>query len=195
MTRGYAEDWRWLGTRGLAAVLFGLITLIWPHLTLWALVVLWAIFVIADGVFVLSAALLGALPGHRMGWVVYAAVGIGAGVITLIWPSITALALLVVIALWALAVGAVQVVTAFRYRDELLHPAFLAITGFLSVLLAILLLRNPEAGALAITWAIGWFATVFGSLLFVMAWEQRGAERSDSSGTSRAGRGGHSPAA
>ena len=98
MMRPYVGSWKRLAVHGAAAVLFGLATLVWPSITLWTLVLLWGAFAFVDGITALSAAIADPLLVHR-GWVAFSGVtGIGAGIVTFFWPSITALALLVVIA-------------------------------------------------------------------------------------------------
>ena len=94
MMRPYIGSWKRLAVSGVAAVLFGLATLVWPDVTLWALVVLWGAFVFVDGITALSAAITDRFLLNR-GWVAFWGVtGIAAGVVTFLWPSITALALL-----------------------------------------------------------------------------------------------------
>ena len=140
----------------------GSATLVWPHVTLWALVVLWGAYAFVDGVTALSAAITDRLLLHR-GWVAFWGVtGIAAGVVTFLWPSITELALLVVIASWALLIGGSQIAFAASARKELPRAWSVALGGVLLVLLGVLLVISPGEGALGITWAIGWFATLFG---------------------------------
>ena len=162
MMRPYVGSWKPLAVHGVAAVLFGLATLVWPHVTLWALVVLWGAYAFVDGVTALSAAITDRLLLHR-GWVAFWGVtGIAAGVVTFLWPSITALALLVVIASWALLIGISQIAFAISARKEIPRAWTVALSGVPLVLLGVLLILSPGDGALGITWAIGWFATIFG---------------------------------
>ena len=112
MMRPYIGSWKRLAVSGVAAVLFGLATLMWPGVTLWALVVLWGAYVLVDGITRLSAAITDRFLLNR-GWVAFWGVtGIAAGVVTFLWPSITALALLAVIAIWSLIVGGSQIAYA-----------------------------------------------------------------------------------
>lgn len=173
MIRTYVGDWRLVALRGAITVLFGVLALVWPELTLWALVVLWGAFVLADGVFALVAAFAGNVTQGR-GWLVFhGLVGIAIGILTFVWPAITGLVLLWVIAAWALAVGILQIVSAVRLRREIEHEWALGLAGLLAVGLAAVLIFRPGAGALAITWAIGWFAVLMGLMLLVLAWEVR----------------------
>ena len=118
MMRPFVGSWKRLAVHGVAAVLFGMATLVWPSITLWALVLLWGAFVFVDGVTALSAAIADRLLAHR-GWVAFRGVtGIAAGVVTFLWPSITALALLVVIAAWALLIGGSRIAFAISTRKQ-----------------------------------------------------------------------------
>ena len=114
-------DWRAVALRGLAAVAFGIFTLVWPRLTLWALVVLFGAFVLVDGVFTLAAVISGApRTRDRRGWLIFEGiVSIAAGIIAFVWPGITALALLYLIAAWALLLGAVRLAAAVQIRQEI----------------------------------------------------------------------------
>ena len=99
---------------------------------------------------------------HR-GWAAFWGVtSIAAGVVTFVWPSITAQALLVVIATWSLLIGGSQIVFAARARKEMSDAWTIAIGGALLVLLAVVLVIDPGAGAIGVTWAIGWLAFLFG---------------------------------
>ena len=164
MMRPYVGSWKRLAVHGVAAVLFGLGTLVWPGITLWALVLLWGAFAFVDGITALSAAIADPLLVHR-GWVAFWGVtGIGAGIVTFAWPSITALALLVVIATWSLLVGGSRIALAVSVRKQVSGAWTIGLGGALLILLGVLLLINPGDGAIAITWAIGWFVFLFGGL-------------------------------
>ena len=128
MIRELVGDWRLVAVRGVAAVLFGLATLIWPDVTLWVLVLLWGAFVLVDGVFSVVAAVSGRRVVAHRGWLVFSGlVGIAAGIVTFVWPSITALVLLYVIAFWAIVIGALMIATAVRLRAAIRHEWALAV--------------------------------------------------------------------
>ncbi|EHR50790.1 hypothetical protein SacmaDRAFT_2547 [Saccharomonospora marina XMU15] len=183
----FVGGWRWLAVRGVLAILFGVATLVWPGVTLWVLILLWGAFMLVDGAFGLVAAITDRVERNRGWWALAGIAGIAAGVIALVWPGVTALALLFIIAAWALIVGISQLATAVRLRKEIEHDWVIALTGVLSVALAVVLFASPGAGVLAITWAIGWFATLFGVLLCVLAWRvwRQSRERSQADLASR----------
>ena len=144
MMRPYVGSWKRLAVHGAAAVFFGLATLVWPGITLWALVLLWGAFAFVDGVTALSAAIADPLLVHR-GWVAFWGVtGIGAGIVTFLWPSITALALLVVIATWSLLIGGSRIAFAISARKQVSGAWSIALGGVLLVLLGVLLARQSR---------------------------------------------------
>ncbi len=162
--RPYIGTWKHLAVHGVAAVLFGLATLVWPAITMWSLVLLWGAFAFVDGITAVSAAIADRLLIHR-GWVALrGAAGIVAGILTFLWPSMTALALLVVIATWAMVIGGSRVAFAVSARRYISGTGVLGISGALLLLLGVLLLADPGVGALGVTWAIGWLAIAHGVL-------------------------------
>lgn len=173
MMRPYVGSWKRLAVQGAAAVLFGLATLVWPSISLWTLVLLWGAFAFVDGITALSAAIGDPLLVNR-GWVAFSGVtGIGAGIVTFFWPSITAMALLVVIATWSLLIGISRIAFAISMRKQVSGAWSIALGGVVLVLLGVLLIVSPGDGAIGITWAIGWFSVVFGTLELWLASDVR----------------------
>ncbi len=163
-------DWRSLAFRGAAAVVFGVLSLVWPRISLTALVLLFGAYALVDGVSILvDAARARGEHQRRWGPLLEGAVSIAAGLVALVWPDITALALLYVIAAWALLTGALEIAAAVRLRRELTNEWLLGIAGVLSIAFAIFLVVTPGSGALVITWAIAWYAILFGALLVALA--------------------------
>ena len=188
MIRPYIGSTRQLVVRGVAGLLFGLATLVWPGITLWTLVLLWGAFALVDGTVSLSAAITDRQLPHR-GWLALSGVsGIAAGLLTFFWPSITALALLFVIAAWAFVGGVSMIAIAISERKRLHGEWALALTGVLSVLLGVVLVISPGDGALGITWAIGWYATLYGTLSLSLAWDSRRERRPRSTTSPQASR-------
>src|SRR6266496_393760 len=151
--------------RGIAAILFGVIAFVYPGLTVAVLVLLFGAWVLVDGIF----RVIGAI-GHRASdkeWgfdLIIGIVGIIIGLLTFHSPQITALALIIYIAAWALMIGATEIGVAIKLRREIKGEWFLVLMGLLSIAFAALLLWNPLAGAAALIWVIAWYAVIFGVL-------------------------------
>jgi uncharacterized membrane protein HdeD (DUF308 family) len=125
-----------------------------------------------DGVLTLAAVVTQApeARGRRGILVLQGVLGVAAGIVTFVWPGITALALLFVIAAWAIVGGVLQIVAAIQLRAVLRNEWLLVLGGVASVVFGVLLVITPGAGALVITWLIGWYAVFFGVLLLALAW-------------------------
>jgi uncharacterized membrane protein HdeD (DUF308 family) len=163
--------WWTVSLRGLFAVLFGLMAFIWPGLTLATLVILFGAYSFVDGVFALFAAVQ-----HRdrfWALLIEGIAGIAAGIVTLFMPGITAIALLYVIAAWAIVTGVFEIIAAVRLRKVLQGEALLILSGIASIVFGGLLLFRPGAGALAMAWIIGSYALVFGVLLIALGFRLR----------------------
>jgi len=164
-----AGKWWAVALRGLLALLFGIVAFIWPGISLAALVFLFGAYALADGIFTVITALR-APEGYRRWWVLLleGVFGVTAGVLAFVWPGITALVLLYLIAAWAIVTGIFEIAAAIRLRKEITGEWLLALSGILSVLFGVLLLAWPGAGALAVVWLIGAYAIIFGALLIAL---------------------------
>jgi uncharacterized membrane protein HdeD (DUF308 family) len=153
--------------RGVVATLFGIFAIVWPGATVLVLVILWGAYALVDGAVALglAAAARGAPRQPRMVFGLLGATGVIAGLIALVWPDVTALALLWIIAVWALIVGVAQVATAIRMRDVISNEWFLGLSGLLTVVLGVILLVRPAEGAVALVTVIGVFAILWGASL------------------------------
>ncbi|SDG91502.1 Uncharacterized membrane protein HdeD, DUF308 family [Lentzea fradiae] len=160
----------WLFTvRGVFAVLFGLAALVWPGLTLVALIVLWGAYVFFDGLVLLYLTLAHRAWPARWALGLIGVTGVATGLVAWFWPGLTATAFLLVIAVWTLVTGVVQIVDAVRLRAVMRNEWFYVVTGVLTVVLGVLLVLNPEAGALAFVITIGVFAILWGVVLVLFS--------------------------
>ncbi len=160
--------------RGIAAVVFGIMAFVYPGLTVAVLVLLFGAWILVDGVF----RVIGAI-GHRASdkeWgfdLIIGIMGIIIGFLTFHAPRITALALIIYIAAWALMIGATEIALAIKLRREIKGEWFLILMGLLSIVFAVMLLWNPLPGALALVWLIGSYAIVFGILAIILGFRLR----------------------
>jgi uncharacterized membrane protein HdeD (DUF308 family) len=159
-----ARDWWVFAIRGIAAIAFGILAFIWPGTTLSVLVLLFGAYVLVDGVALLVALVRGDAVARRHGWAVaiMGVLGIGAGVVTFMWPGLTALSLLYVAAFWAIATGVFQVIAAIALRRELEGEFWMALGGVATIVFGALLIAAPGAGLLSLVWLVGIWSVVFG---------------------------------
>jgi uncharacterized membrane protein HdeD (DUF308 family) len=166
MALNLAQNWWALALRGAAAILFGVVALFWPPGAIAALVAVFGAYALLDGIFNLVGAVRAGRAGQRWGALVFeGVVSILVGLITLFWPGITALALVLWVAAWSLVTGVAEIVAAIRLRKHIEGEWLLVLTGILSVAFGILLFISPMVGAIAIAIWIGAYAIVFGALL------------------------------
>jgi len=177
MLRTLAQNWWALVLRGVCAVLFGVGAFAWPGITLAVLILLYGAYVLVEGVLEVAWALIGRQAGAFPWGVLLAGLaGVAVGIVTFVSPGLTALALLYLIAAWAIIRGVFEIVAAIHLRRELENEWLLALSGLLSIGLGVLLIVAPGAGALALLWWIGGFAIVVGIVMIVLGLRLKGVK-------------------
>lgn len=166
-----ARNWWSVLIRGIVAVLFGILALFLPKLTLQVLILLFGVYALVDGIFALVAAVQAfnrrrGFTWRSVGWPILEGIaGIVVGLLAFLWPGETALVLLYLIAAWAIVTGIAELVQAVALRRIIRNEWLLVLSGIASIVFGILLFVFPGAGALAIVWLIGAYAILFGALL------------------------------
>jgi uncharacterized membrane protein HdeD (DUF308 family) len=160
--------------RGLVWILFGIVLLAEPGISLVTLTLMFGIFAFIDGV----AAVVSAIGGRKQyenWWVLLLTglAGIAVGVLTFINPGATALGLLYYIAIWAIATGLFGLMTAIYLRKEIQGEFWLGFAGLASIAFGVLLIMRPGAGALTVLWLIGAYSIALGLILVILAFETR----------------------
>jgi uncharacterized membrane protein HdeD (DUF308 family) len=159
--------------RGIAAILFGILTFVWPQLTLSVLVLLFGVFAVISGITAVAAALRNR---GEQGWgllLFEGILGILAGVVALVWPGITALAFLYLLAAWAIITGIMEVVAPLSFPMRGGRAVLMALAGVVSIVFGIIIAAQPASGLLAVVWLIGAYAIVFGVMYVVAYFESR----------------------
>jgi uncharacterized membrane protein HdeD (DUF308 family) len=164
-----ARNWWSLVIRGLVAIIFGLITFAFPGITLGALVLLFGAYALIDGIVSMVGIFRSSRTGERW-WalLIEGVAGILAGLVTFFWPAITALALIYVIAAWAIVTGVFEIISAIELRKVISGEWLLVLGGIASIIVGVLFLVAPIAGAITIALWIGIYAIIFGALLTVL---------------------------
>ncbi len=178
MLEKFAHNWWMYAVRGVVAVIFGVLALIWPGQALQALVLVFGAYALVDGIFAVIAGI--AARGTFDRWwaqVLEGVAGVVMGLLTFFWPGITALVLLYFIAAWALITGIFEIVAAIQLRREITGEWMLILGGLLSIIFSVLLIVFPGAGAVSLVWMIGIYAIVFGISEMIFAFRLRGLRR------------------
>jgi uncharacterized membrane protein HdeD (DUF308 family) len=180
MNESLLRSWWILALRGVIAIVFGVLALMWPGLTLLALVSLFAAYALLTG----AVSVFGAIRNRKRDdewWLLLlmGLVGIGAGVIALIHPALTALVLVLVIAANALVTGVLDIAVAMRLRKVIRGEWLLVLSGIASILFGVLAFLFPTAGALAVVWMIRFYALITGVLLLAVAFRLRAVARTE----------------
>jgi uncharacterized membrane protein HdeD (DUF308 family) len=167
------RHWWVLALRGAFAILFGIVALVWPGITVFALVLLFGAYALADGVVAVTQAVRGTTGGPRGLLALSGVAGIALGIAALAWPGITAFILLMLIAAWAVATGLLEIVVAVALHRELRGEWLYVLTGAISLIFGILLFAWPVSGAIAVVWLIGLLALLFGAAMLGVAFRLR----------------------
>jgi uncharacterized membrane protein HdeD (DUF308 family) len=160
--------------RGLASIAFGLLLMVWPSISLEVLVLLFGVFALLEGSLVFATGIL-ARPGVPDRWLTLlaGAATIAVGVVTFLWPGLTQVALLILIAVRALVIGAAELATAVYISRHVSGGGeatwLLASLGLLSIAFATILLAYPGTGLLALVWVIGLYAVMAGLMVVAKA--------------------------
>lgn len=168
-----ANNWWAVALRGVVAILFGIAAFAMPSVTMLSLVVVFAAFSFVDGVFGIIMSVRGARKGERWIWLLLSGIlGIVASAVAVLWPGITVLAFVILVAAWALVSGTFMLISAFRLKVD--HGrVWLVIGGIASIIFGVLLVISPFIGALVLTFWTGAHALVLGATLLVLAYKLR----------------------
>jgi uncharacterized membrane protein HdeD (DUF308 family) len=174
--------WGLLALRGVLAIAFGIVALFFTGQTLLALIYVFGVFAVFSGVMSIVTAVRAGEAHQRWGWLVASGLlSVAAGLVAFVWPGITALAFVFLVAAWAIVSGIAETAFAFAVPETLLHPVLAGISGLLSVVFGILLLVWPRAGVITLTWLVGIYAIVYGVTglyyAFMLRAVQHGAQR------------------
>lgn len=170
----FTRNWWVFLLRGLLAVIFGVLALVWPEITLITLVILFGGFVLLEGILNLLIGIVSSETNRRW-WVtlIEGILGIGVAVLTFVWPNLTAVVLLYFIAAWALITGILEIMTAIRLRRMLEREWVMILNGAISIIFALLLFIFPGESAISLVWLFGVFVIIIGILLIILGFRLR----------------------
>jgi uncharacterized membrane protein HdeD (DUF308 family) len=168
-----STSWWVLAVRGVAALAFGILALLWPGVTLLVLVALFAAHALVSG----AMAIIGAIR-HRSekNWwltLLLGLVSVAVGLIAILNPGLTIFVLVLLVAAQAIVMGIFDIIAAIRLRKEIEREWVLVLTGAISIVFGGLVFLFPPAGALAMAYMVGFYALLIGALLLALAFRAR----------------------
>lgn len=187
-----SRTWWVLALQGLCALVFGILALLWPGITLLWLVVLFAAYALLSG----AAAVVGAINNRKSEeywWLLLllGLVSIAAGVIAVLHPDLTALVLVLLMGANALVSGVLQIVIAIQLRKVIQGEWLMVAAGIVSITFGVLVFLYPGAGALAMVWLISFYAAATGILVLAVAFRVKRLPKTASPRPSREAVGQH----
>jgi uncharacterized membrane protein HdeD (DUF308 family) len=173
--RIFGRAWKLLALRGVVAIAVAIVLLAWPDIGLTAMVTVVGAFAIASGCAsgIAAFALPGGATQQRVWLAVSSLVGLGIGAAILLWPDLSATALLYAIAIWAIATGLIELVSAFVLPLGGAETVLLAVGGIVMAGFGVVMFAEPGEGAIALLALVGAFAFVRGTFDIALALELR----------------------
>jgi uncharacterized membrane protein HdeD (DUF308 family) len=180
------RNWWAYAVQGLAALAFGILTLVWPNISLRVMIALFGAFAVVTGIMLVAASFDAAR--QRLHWGSLLAAGIldvGVGLVTWFWPGLTATAVLYLVVAWAAVTGVIYIVASVELRDDVPHAWLLTLTGVLSLALAVVLAVDPRDGILSLVYVVGIYAIISGAAELVFSFRVRTMQQDVSRTVSR----------
>ena len=168
------QNWWLFLLRGILGIIFGLIALIFPGPTMLSLVLLFSAYMLVDGIFaIVSAVRAIRRKEDRWGLLIFEGLlNIAVGILAFLWPGITVIAFVILVAAWAIVSGGLMTAAGFRLNVD--HGRWwLILGGLLSIAFGVLLIIAPLIGAVVLTWWIGAYAIAFGVALIIFSFKLR----------------------
>ncbi|QOG23462.1 HdeD family acid-resistance protein [Bradyrhizobium sp. SEMIA] len=174
---GLARNWWLFNLRGIFGVLFGLTALLFPGPTMLSLVILFSAYMLFDGVAGIISAVRAMRRRDQWGFLIFEGLlNIAVGVVALLWPDLTVVAFVLLVAAWAIISGGLMMAAGFRLNIS--HGRWwLVVGGLCSLIYGALLIAMPLIGAVVLTWWMGAYALVFGISLIILSFQLRSRHR------------------
>jgi uncharacterized membrane protein HdeD (DUF308 family) len=158
---------------GVLAIIVGIIALAWPGVTVYALVILFAVYAFIAAGLQAARAFSSRSAGPVVGHLLLGLVDLAAGVIALVWPGPTALVLVLVIGIWAVAGGLVEIFAGFGAGETAGTRALFILGGLVSIAFGVVLFARPSIGAVTLALLFGLFSIIYGVSEIVLGAELR----------------------
>ncbi len=167
MLNALSRNWWATVLRGLLAIGVGILAWTRPEIFWASLVLVFGVYAVVDGVFAIVATITGETR-DRASHLLEGVLGIVVGVIVFLYPDQAGRAIVLVIGIWAVATGVVEMVSAVRLRQEIADEWLLGLGGLLSVILGVILIVRPEFSRVTTTYVLGTYGLIFGVILVML---------------------------
>jgi len=166
--------WLVLLVRGILAILFGIVALVWPGWTILALIYVFGAYALIDGVMAVANSIQDRSASSNW-WLllIRGIIGIIIGLLVFFWPGLTAIVLFTLIGTWAIVIGVFELLAAFVLPGDLRLEWSFVLGGILSIILGLIFIRQPVVGMLSLVWVLGIFAVAYGLVQLVHALRYR----------------------
>lgn len=166
--------------RGVFALVLGILALIWPGVTFTTMIIFLGAYLFIDGLFAIVGAVGARKTSDNWGlFLLSGLLGVLLGILTLVNPFVTGAALIYLVAFWALLAGLLEIILSIRLRKVITGEGWYILGGLLTVVFGILLIANPVAGAITLTWIFGFYAIVIGIMLLSLAFRLKNRKNLD----------------
>ncbi|NEW96691.1 HdeD family acid-resistance protein [Rhodopseudomonas sp. BR0G17] len=172
-----ATNWWLFLLRGAFGIIFGLLAFLLPGPTMLSLVLLFSAYMLVDGIAAIISAVRAMRRSGQWGLLMFEGLlNIAVGVAAFIWPGLTVIAFLLLVAAWAIVSGALLTIAGFRLKLD--HGRWWMVSGgLLSIVYGALLVAMPLIGAVVLTWWMGAYAMAFGAALVILSFKLRARQR------------------
>lgn len=157
----------------MLALIVGIIAVAWPGVTVYALVVLFAVYAFLDAGLQAVRAFSGVRVGAVVGRLLLALIDVAAGIVALVYPNITAVTLVLIVAIWAIAFGVLELFAAFAAGETAGTRTWFVVAGLVSIAFGVLLASRPDAGAISLAVIYGIFSLALGIIQIVLGVQAR----------------------
>jgi len=164
--------------RGILAFIVGIIAIVWPNVTILALVILFAVYCFIDAGLEAARAFGSRNAGPVFGHLLLALIDVAAGIVAIVWPGPTALVLVIIVAVWAFVSGFAELFAAFQSGETAGTRAFFILAGLVSIAFGVVLVARPDIGAVTLALLFGLYSMIYGVLLTVLGIQARNTGKS-----------------
>ncbi len=186
MLEAMARNWWTLLIRGIAAILFGFVVILFPNLSLVLLVTFLAAYLFVDGIFALIAAFKSREHAHWWLVALEGVLGIAAGIAAFLFPGAAVLTFFYIVVFWAIVTGVLEILGAIELRKQINNEWWMILSGAISILFGVVLMISPIAGVMTLLWLVGIMAIAFGVMMVILAFRMHGHSGSTTNLNTRA---------